>query len=182
MPGEPDGDVLRRFAGGDEHAFEQLFRHFEAAVYSWILRIVRDRSGAEDVLVEAFWRAYRGRGTFDPRRSFGAWMRRIATNAALDYLRTARNERVSRPADDTLPAPRGRDADTNQAIAIAFRRLPPDLQIVAALALLEEQPYADIADALGIPEGTVKSRVFRATRMLREELARLGVRPWRESR
>ena len=59
----------------------------------------------------------------------------------------------------------------------AFRRLPPDLQIVAALALLEEQPYADIADALGIPEGTVKSRVFRALRLLRDELARLGVRP-----
>lgn len=176
MPGEPDADVLRRFAGGDERAFEQLFRHFEAAVYSWILRIVRNQAGAEDVLVEAFWRAYRGRATFDPGRSFGAWMRRIATNAALDYLRAARPEQASTPADDRLPAPRADDADTNQTIATAFRRLPADLRIVATLALLEDQPYADIADALGIPEGTVKSRVFRATRMLREELARLGVR------
>ena len=176
MPGEPDGDVLRRFAGGDERAFEQLFRQFEAAVYTWILRIVRDRSGAEDVLVEAFWRAHRGHATFDPRRSFGAWMRRIATNAALDFLRAARAGGATQPADDRLPAPRGPDAEMNQAIATAFHRLPPDLQIVAALALLEEQPYADIADALGIPEGTVKSRVFRATRMLREELTRLGVR------
>ena len=172
MPREPDADVLRRFAGGDERAFEQLFRHFEAAVYSWILRIVRNQAGAEDVLVEAFWRAYRGRGTFDPRRSFGAWMRRIATNAALDHLRAGRHERASMSADDTLPAPSREDADTNDAIAAAFRRLPADLQIVAALALLEDQPYADIADALGIPEGTVKSRVFRATRMLREELTR----------
>jgi RNA polymerase sigma-70 factor, ECF subfamily len=177
MPGEPDGDMLRRFAGGDESAFEQLLRQFEAAVYSWILRIVCDRAGAEDVLVETFWRAYRGRATFDPARSFGAWMRRIATNASLDHLRAARPEHASRPADDTLPAPSGQDADTNQAIAMAFRRLPPDLQIVAALALLEEQPYAEIADALGIPAGTVKSRVFRATRALREELTRLCVRP-----
>lgn len=59
---------------------------------------------------------------------------------------------------------------------MAFRKLPPKLQIVATLALVEEQPYAEIADALGLPIGTVKSRVFRATRALREELARLGIR------
>jgi len=177
MSGEPDGDVLRRFARGDERAFEQLFRQFEVEVYGWILRIVRDRSGAEDVLVEAFWRAFRGRAQFDPARSFGAWMRRIATNAALDHLRALKRTRAWPSTVDALAAPAGPDRDTNEAIALAFRRLPADLQIVAALALLEEQPYADIADALGVPEGTVKSRVFRATRMLREELARLGVRP-----
>jgi RNA polymerase sigma-70 factor, ECF subfamily len=177
MSGEPDGDVLRRFARGDERAFEQLFRQFEGEVYGWILRIVRDRSGAEDVLVEAFWRAFRGRAQFDPARSFGAWMRRIATNAALDHLRALKRTRGWQSTVDALAAPAGSDRDTNEAIALAFRRLPADLQIVAALALLEEQPYADIADALGVPEGTVKSRVFRATRMLREELARLGVWP-----
>ena len=177
MPAEPDTDILSRFVQGDQAAFEQLFRQFEADVYRWILRIVRDRSAADDVLVETFWRAYRGRAQFDPARSFGAWMRRIATNAALDQIRSAKRQRGWLPADDTLPAPRGPDGDTQDAIALAFRRLPADLQLVAVLALVEEQPYADIGDALGIPVGTVKSRVFRATRMLREELARLGVRP-----
>ena len=176
MSGEPDGEVLRRFARGDEGAFEQLFRQFEREVYGWILRITRDPSGAEDVLVESFWRAFRGRAQFDPARSFGAWMRRIATNAALDHLRALKRIGGWQPTADALAAPVGPDRDTNEAIALAFGRLPPDLQIVAALALLEEQPYADIAVALGVPEGTVKSRVFRATRMLREELARLGVR------
>jgi RNA polymerase sigma-70 factor (ECF subfamily) len=169
-------DVLSRFVRGDEAAFEELFRQFQAEVYAWIVRIVRDRSAADDVLVEAFWRAYRGRAQFDATRSFGAWMRRIATNASLDYLRSASRRRRWVTADDTLPAPRGSDRDTNDAIALAFRRLPPDLQVVAVLALVEEQPYAEIGDALGIPVGTVKSRMFRATRMLREELARLGVR------
>jgi RNA polymerase sigma factor (sigma-70 family) len=102
-------------------------------------------------------------------------MRRIATHAALDQLRSTRR-RAWQSADDTLPAPRAPDPDTRDAIALAFRRLPPDLQTVAALALIEEEPYADIAEALGIPVGTVKSRVFRATRLLRDELARLGVR------
>src|SRR5436190_21411986 len=93
MPGEPDAEILSRFVQGDQAAFEQLFRQFEADVYRWILRIVRDRSAADDVLVEAFWRAYRGRAQFETGRSFGAWMRRIATNAALDQIRSVGRQR-----------------------------------------------------------------------------------------
>src|SRR5580765_8007549 len=85
MPDELDGELLERFVQGDQTAFETLFRKFEADVYRWIMRIVRDRSASDDVLVEAFWRAYRGRARFDASRSFGAWLRRIATNAALDH-------------------------------------------------------------------------------------------------
>jgi RNA polymerase sigma-70 factor (ECF subfamily) len=177
MPEEPDGDTLRSFVRGDERAFERLFRQYEADVYRWIVRIVRDRSAADDVLVDAFWRAYRGRAQFDPGRPFGAWLRRIATNASLDHLRATRATAGWRTADESIPAPTAADRDTNDAIALAFRRLPPELQVVAVLALVEEEPYVEIADALGIPEGTVKSRMFRAIRMLREELARLGVRP-----
>lgn len=65
--------------------------------------------------------------------------------------------------------------DLRDALRRAFSRLPPRLAAVASLALIEQQSYADIAEALDVPIGTVKSRVFRATRMLREELARLGV-------
>src|SRR5437870_13785379 len=124
MPGEPDAETLSRFVQGDQTAFEQLFRRFESEVYRWILRIVRDRSAAEDVLVDAFWRAYRGRAQFDPARSFGAWMRRIATNAAHDQIRAVSRRRGRRQADDTVPAPPESDRDTNDAIAAAFRRLP----------------------------------------------------------
>lgn len=87
MPDSQDRELLERFVHGDPAAFESLFRLFEVEVFRWIVRIVRDASAAEDVLVEAFLRAYRGRAGFDPSRSFGAWMRRIATNAALDHLR-----------------------------------------------------------------------------------------------
>lgn len=177
MPDEVDADVLERFVHGDRDAFESLFRMFEADVHRWILRIVRDGSAADDVLVEAFWRAYRARARFDPSRSFGAWMRRIATNAALDHVRAARRRIGWRTTDDTMPAPTGPDGGIGDSIALAFRQLPPKLHVVATLALIEEQPYAEIAEALCVPVGTVKSRVFRAIEALRKELARLGVRP-----
>jgi RNA polymerase sigma-70 factor (ECF subfamily) len=177
MPDEADRDVLQRFVQGDQQAFESLFREFEAEAYRWIARIVRDGSAAEDVLVEAFWRAYRARAQFDSSRSFGAWMRRIATNAALDHLRSTRRRAGWRSIDDGMAAPTGRDCGLGDAIALAFSRLPTKLQVVATLALIEQQPYTEIAEALDVPLGTVKSRVFRAIGALRKELARLGIQP-----
>src|SRR5688572_12072390 len=191
MPDDIDGDLLARFVHGDRDAFERMFRQYEREVYRWILRIVGERSAAEDAVVEAFWRAYRSRARFDPSRSFGAWMRRIATNAALDQVKASRQrEWVSLDSVGRVPpsgagmrggpaASRGGPADTEgvaaDSIHRAFRALPPKLQVVARLALIEERPHAEIADALNVPIGTVKSRLFRATRLLRKELARAGV-------
>src|SRR5213080_3697707 len=125
-PGElDDGDLLRRFADGDPAAFETLFRAFSPEVYRWILRIVRDTGAAEDGLVDAFWRAHRGRARFDPSRSFGAWMRRIATHVALDHLTRARRRGQPQPVDDRIPAPPGPDPDVTRLVARAVRLLPP---------------------------------------------------------
>ena len=172
-----DGELLKRFVQGHGEAFESLFRQFEVEVYHWILRIVRDASSAEDVLVEAFWRAYRARASFDSSRSFGAWMRTIATNAARDHLRALRPRASWITTSDDIGAPTTVDSGLNESVALAFRKLPPKLQVVAMLALIEERPYTEIADALDLPLGTVKSRAFRAVRALRKELARMGIRP-----
>ena len=178
MPEELDREALRRFVQGDRDAFEALFRQFQAEVFRWAVRIVRDPGIAEDVVVEAFWRAYRGRAGFDWSRSFGAWMRRIATNVARDHLRAARRLELHRWHDEAqTPATPVPDRAIQKAIALAFRALPAKLQIVATLTLIEERSHAEIADALALPVGTVKSRLFRATRALRKELARQGLEP-----
>jgi RNA polymerase sigma-70 factor (ECF subfamily) len=182
MADEPDGELLRRFVQGDRDAFETLFTTFHVEVHRWALRIVRDASAADDVVVEAFWRAYRGRARFDTSRSFGAWLRRIATNAARDHLRVvrrhaARLRNIGSDGSHDAPAPPVSDRGVVEAVERALRSLPPRLQVVATLALIEERPYSEIADALDVPIGTVKSRVFRATRALRHELARLGIQP-----
>ncbi len=175
MREEPDPHVLELFLRGDRGAFEDLFRRYERDVYAWSLKIVRDPSAAEDVVIEAFWRAHRGRARFDASRSFGAWMRRIATNSARDLLRRrARWNGSGELADSEMPVPVD-DRGAARTVALALQRLSPKLRVVATLALVEEEPYAEIADALDVPLGTVKSRVSRAMRALRRELARLGV-------
>lgn len=197
MQDEPDRDLLQRFTHGDRDAFEALFRRFEREVYRWILRIVREPAAAEDALIEAFWRAYRGRARFDPSRSFGAWMRRIATHTAIDQLNAAKRRRwiqldagrVQPHVDAafggrvTTAAPTAHgpiasapvDLDVADHLRRAFASLPLKLRVVATLALIEECPQAQIAAALGVPIGTVKSRLFRATRHLRAELERRGI-------
>ena len=171
-------ELLELFAKGELEAFETLFRQFQGEVYGWIIRIVRDPGVAEDLTVETFWRIYQARSRFDPDRSFGAWARRIATNAAIDHLKTVRPEVL-------LTEDHGREVPPNPAvqrelrdrIEQAFGQLPVKLQVVARLALIEEQPYPEIAGALGISVGAVKSRVFRAVRLMRKKLKRMGIEP-----
>jgi len=166
-------DPLHAFVAGDDAAFEALFREHQRAVYGWIVRLVRDPSAAEDLTLETFWRIHRSRARFDPSRSFGAWARRVAVNAALDHLkRTGRDRARLVPIEDAgvaaAPEP---DRDARRSIVRAFMNLPATLRVTAQLALVDERPYHEIAALLGVSTGAVKSRVFRATRLLRQELA-----------
>ena len=164
-------ELLERFAAGDLEAFEVLFRTHQREVYAWVIRIVRDHGIAEDLTVETFWRIYRSRSRFDPAGNFRAWARRIATNAALDHLRHARRETE---LPDDLPGTAAGDPavtrETRSRIREAFFQLPPKYRMVATLALIEEEPYNNIAEAMGISVALVKVRLFRAVRMLRKKL------------
>lgn len=171
-------ELLERFAQGDDDAFETLFRQFQGEVYGWILRIVREPAAAEELTIETFWKIYRARRRFRPGGSFGAWARRIGTNAALDHLRRRH------PAEELPEDIAGGDCadpaverETREEIRRAFQRLPAKLSAAATLALIEERPYEEIADALGISAGAARLRVHRAVRILRRQLARLGREP-----
>ncbi len=171
-------ELLERFAQGDPEAFEVLFREHQRDVHSWIYRIVRDRGEAEDLTVEAFMRIYRARARFDPTRKFGPWARRIATNLALNRLRSWGRQRslTTEPRAVQTASVMERWV-LRQEIACAFGELSPRLRLVATLALVEEIPYGEIADGLGLSREAVKSRVFRAVRQLRQRLRSRGIRP-----
>jgi RNA polymerase sigma-70 factor, ECF subfamily len=169
-------ELLERFASGDLEAFEALFRQHQKEVYAWIVRIVHDSGIAEDLTVETFWRIYKARSRFQPEGNFRAWARRIATNAAFDHLRHSRRE-TGLPED--LPCADATDPgirrETRDRIREAFQELPAKYRLVATLALIEEEPYNNIAEAAGISVALVKVRVFRAVRILRKKLNSFGV-------
>ncbi len=170
-------DLLERFATGDLEAFESLFRQYQGEVYRWIMRIVRNSATAEDLTVETFWRMYRAHAQFDVSKgNCGPWLRRIATNAALDHLRRSRRE-VPLPDDlaATAKQPPAEQLELRREILYAIRKLSPRLRTVILLALVEEEPYERIAQALGISENAVRVRVFRGVRILRKTLAQSGV-------
>jgi len=172
-------ELLERFAAGDVEAFEALFRQHQCEVYGWILRIVRDRATAEDLTIETFWRMYRAHARFDAAKgNCTAWLRRIATNAALDHLRRTRRE-VPLPEDppDAPKVPAAERSELQRTILSAMNSLSPRLRVAVVLALVEEESYDRIAEALGISVSAVKVRVFRGVRILRKELSRAGVRP-----
>jgi RNA polymerase sigma-70 factor (ECF subfamily) len=170
--------LLERFREGDLDAFEALFRQFQGRIYAWIVRIIRDPGMAEDLTLETFWRIYRARGRFDPSADFGGWAYRIATNLALSHLRHRREQPLPPdvPQQATGELDPALEREKRDEIRRAFSRLPAKLQLAATLALIEERPYDEIAEALGIPLGTVKSRVSRAVRVLRKQLNWMRVR------
>ncbi len=171
-------ELLERFAKGELDAFESLFQQYQRDVYRWIVRIVRDPAAAEDLTVETFWRIHRAHARFSPEGNFSGWARRIATNAALDHLRQSRRE-VPLPENiSTGGAPDNVvQAETRRSIHRAISALAPRLRVVILLAFIEEEPYRQIADSLGISESAVKLRVFRAVRLLRKKLQQEGLRP-----
>lgn len=171
-------DALERFTTGDVDAFETLFRQYQGEVYGWIVRIVRNPAVAEELTLETFWRIYRRRQRFDAQRPFGPWARRIATRAAIDYLRS--NIPSLEPLQSMPPSKVAgpvRQGELQVFLERAFHSLPARLRAAATLALIEERPYQEIAGALDISLSAVKMRVARALRLLRTRLEKMGIRP-----
>lgn len=168
-------EPLERFARGEHDAFETLFHQFQGEVFGWIMRIVRDRGIAEDLTVEAFWKMHRAHARFDPARSFGAWVRGMATNLALDHFKEERWEMPlpGEPVDAARDSPAVR-RETREQVAAAFNRLSPKLRLVAALSLMEEVSHREITEAVGIAETTARVRLFRATKLSSKELEQRG--------
>jgi RNA polymerase sigma-70 factor (ECF subfamily) len=147
-------------------------------VYGVALRIVRAHDVADDVAQEAFVRAWRSLDRFELGRPFGPWVCRIAANLAVNYVRSprAREEGLPEGYAETRssdPGPLGTvlDAEARQVLDKAVGGLSPEQRAVFVLRAVEEMSYEEIAGALGISQGTVMSRLFRARERLAKALA-----------
>lgn len=174
-----DEDALvQRCVQGDTEAFSQLVTRFERPLFNVALRVLRDREAARDVVQTAFLRAWKHLGSYRPEHRFFSWIYRITYNEAVNQLRKRRTE----PLDDQLASsdrrPDEAAADEQLAMMIeqAVNELDEDLRQVIMLRHWLDQSYDEMAEVLGIPAKTVKSRLFTARQRLAKVLQKRGVR------
>jgi RNA polymerase sigma-70 factor (ECF subfamily) len=172
-----DEELVRAHIEGDRSAFAELARRHRPGMRVLARRLTGDPDDAGDVVQEAFLRAMRGARRFRGRSTVESWLQRIVVNLSFDLVRRTadRREVLTANVPDRAIVPDAHAAsDLSAAVAAVLASLPDDQVRVAKLVLLQERSIAEVAEELGIPEGTVKSRCAR----VRERLGRVtGVLP-----
>lgn len=178
-----DEAIIRRCQQQDSEAFRWLIDRYQARIFSYVARMLRNREEAEDVTLDVFVKAFRAIKRFDGRSGMATWLLAIATNLCVDRIRYRRRrvEQVSFEAFDPGHRLEPKDAtwdpestavasDLGCALESAVGELSPNHRAVVLMHDVEGLNYQDISSALGIPLGTVKSRLFLARRQLRAAL------------
>jgi RNA polymerase sigma-70 factor (ECF subfamily) len=177
---QPDLGVLRKAQRGDERAFTLIVRAYEQPVFNYVLRLVGDRSLAEDLTQEIFLRVYQGLPGFSLRSRFTTWLFQVTKNRVLDELRAIeRRPRAVVTLDDVPPLevvdqPFER-TETIDAVWRAIEALNVDLKMALLLRDVVGLAYVEIADALEITLATVKWRIYKAREEVQAALAREGI-------
>jgi RNA polymerase sigma-70 factor, ECF subfamily len=169
-----DGELIQRAAGGDRSAFEDLYRRYARPVFGFALRRLGDRGRAEDAVQETFASVWRSAGSYKPERGPGApWLYAVARNAIVDRAR-ARSETPAEipdtPTDEAGPAERTEQSWVAWRVHRALEELPEREHEVIALAYWSGLSQSEVAEYLGIPIGTVKTRTRSALARLADVL------------
>ena len=177
---QPDLGVLRKAQRGDERAFSLILRAYETPVFNYVLRLVGDRSLAEDLTQEVFLRVFQGLPKFSLRSKFTTWLFQVTKNRVLDELRASeRRPRSLVALDDIAPlevldAPIERIEEID-ALWRAVEDLSTDLKMALLLRDVVGLPYNEIADSLEITLATVKWRIYKAREEVQLALSREGI-------
>jgi RNA polymerase sigma-70 factor, ECF subfamily len=177
---QPDLGVLRKAQRGDERAFTLIVRAYEVPVFNYVMRLVGDRSLAEDLTQEVFLRVFQGLPRFSLRSKFTTWLFQVTKNRVLDELRALeRRPRATVALDDAPPlevidAPFER-LEAIDAVWRAVENLNVDLKMALLLRDIVGMSYTEIADALEVTLATVKWRIYKAREDVQLALAREGI-------
>jgi len=177
----PDTALMRAVASGDKQAFQALYMRHNVPVFRYIVGFVRDHGAAEDTLHDVFLEVWRNAAKFDARSSASTWIIGIARFKAIDALRKRRGEVQWHAETDT----RAEQGSSPEASAISSDRAQAIRQCLGALSLEHREiidlvyyhgkSVRDVAEIVGIPENTVKTRMFHARRKLKDALIAIGV-------
>jgi RNA polymerase sigma-70 factor, ECF subfamily len=176
-----DGELIQRAADGDQSAFEQLYSRYARPVFGLALRRLGDRGRAEDAVQETFASIWRSAASYRPERGPGApWLYAVARNAIVDRARN----RTEVPAEipdaathDPGPGDLAEQGWVSWRVHRALEELSEREREVIALAYWSGLSQSEVAEFLGIPLGTVKTRMFHARRRLGELLVARGLEP-----
>lgn len=184
-----DADLIQRCLANDQSAYTQLLEKYRRQVLSLVWRMVNNKEEAQDLAQEAFIRAFRSLESFDTTRSFPAWLFRITTNLCVDHYRKRKLKTVSLVQEaghdheertielespEAGPAEEFEDRQSAEWLDRMVRSLPAPYRIVILLRHQSDMAYEEIAEALNLPLGTVKARIHRAHKMLKEKIERWG--------
>ena len=186
--GLTDEELVSRSMGGDSESFNQLIKRWERPIYALAYRTIGREDDARDVVQETFLRAFRGLSGFKGQAKFSSWLYRITLNLCRDWMRRQRRAPVIATPDGVdLVELAGESANVETADAAVGRRELSRLVARAMTALPEEQraaivlkeyhglTFQEIADLLGCPLSTVKTRLYQGLIVLRKELERSGI-------
>jgi RNA polymerase sigma-70 factor (ECF subfamily) len=174
-----DAARVRDCLAGDPQAFAALVEQYEKPVYNVALRMLRNPEDARDIAQSVFMKAYQNLANYDPQYKFYSWIYRMAINESLNILRV--RDRNAGPVDEHLPAddagPSDLLADDQQRDVVleAVERLKPEHRAVIVLRYFVDRNYEDIGEILGIDAKTVKSRLYTARQLLKEQLGTRGL-------
>jgi RNA polymerase sigma-70 factor (ECF subfamily) len=181
---ESDEALLKAVKNGDCESFNPIIERYKLPLFKVMYRMVLNRDDAEDLVEEAFIKAYRAIKRFDTSRPFYTWLRRIAVNNAINFLKKERRglteplefveQRLSNGRND--PVAMTRQKMMKERITEAMVRLPKEFRIILSLKVEKDLSYDEISKVLKIPKGTVMSRLARARHKLRQIFDELEVR------
>ena len=174
-------NIIARARRGDADAFEQLVVAYRDQVFRLALRMCGNEADADEVAQEAFLSAWKALPNFRGDSRFSTWLYQLTSHAAIDLMRREKRQiaaeditEVSAPDPGPSPQQQAERSETRQAVRDAMGQLSPEYRQIVVLRFLQELSYEEIAAALKLPPGTVKSRLNRAKAQLRGILAGMG--------
>jgi RNA polymerase sigma-70 factor (ECF subfamily) len=185
--------LIERCLSGDQAAWEDIVRLYRRKVFNIAYKFVGRHDEAEDLTQDVFLKVFKSLRTFDRRANFSTWLISVSRNLCIDHYRSVRRERelVNHDVDVvTIVRPTGRDTpqamlerrDRVATLRTALDKLTPSLRAAIMLRDIQELSYQEIAERLGVPEGTVKSRINRGRTELARQFARLRERQYTVTR
>ena len=178
MSNDRDAGIVEACLAGDRKAFRMLMDRYEKKLFNAAYRVVGDYEDAMDATQSTFVKAYENLPSFDPSRRFFSWVYRILLNESLNILKSRRRFDT---LDDTItvesknPEERYDDRETGRRVQSALMDLKKDHRVVIVLKHYQEMSYREMSEVVGVPEKTIKSRLFSARRQLKDILLRKGI-------